>query len=64
MASEFEAASVAALAPQAAGNTWYPNSFLAPSESNEPGLSSGLQAVGDAPGVRGVAGRDAGLRRL
>ena len=30
------------LAPQAAGHTWYPNSFLAPLESNEPGLSSGL----------------------
>src|SRR6188474_3937328 len=34
------------LAPQAAGNTWYPNSFLAPIPSNEPGLSSGLAAVG------------------
>lgn len=36
------------LAPQAAGNTWYPNSFLAPMEDNEPGLSSGLKAVGEA----------------
>ncbi len=36
---------VAILAPQAARNTWYPNSFLAPIESNEPGLSSGLGAV-------------------
>jgi phospholipase/carboxylesterase len=33
------------LAPQAAGNSWYPNSFLAPLESNEPGRASGLQAV-------------------
>jgi phospholipase/carboxylesterase len=33
------------LAPQAAGNTWYPNSFLAPIPSNEPGLSSGLAAI-------------------
>jgi predicted esterase len=33
------------LAPQAAGNTWYPNSFLAPLESNEPGLSSALAAL-------------------
>ena len=32
------------LAPQAAGYSWYPNSFLAPIASNEPGLSSG-QAV-------------------
>jgi len=30
------------LAPQAAGNIWYPNRFLAPLESNEPWLSSAL----------------------
>jgi predicted esterase len=30
------------LAPQAGHYTWYPNSFLAPIPSNEPGLSSGL----------------------
>ena len=35
------------LAPQAAGGTWYPYSFLAPIESNEPGISSGLQALAD-----------------
>lgn len=35
------------LAPQAANNTWYPNSFLAPIESNQPGLSSGLQLIED-----------------
>ncbi|MFN2602262.1 MAG: alpha/beta hydrolase [Gemmatimonadaceae bacterium] len=33
------------LAPQAAGNTWYPNSFLAPIPSNEPGISAGLSAI-------------------
>jgi phospholipase/carboxylesterase len=33
------------LAPQAAGNTWYPNSFLAPIPSNEPGLSSGFAVI-------------------
>ena len=33
------------LAPQAAGNTWYPNSFLAPIPSNEPGISSGLAVI-------------------
>ncbi|MAO65363.1 MAG: phospholipase [Balneola sp.] len=32
-------------APQASGNTWYPNSFMAPSENNEPGISSGLQQI-------------------
>ncbi|HEX6483338.1 MAG TPA: phospholipase [Ktedonobacteraceae bacterium] len=33
------------LAPQAAGYSWYPNSFLAPIASNEPGLSSGLAVI-------------------
>jgi len=33
------------LAPHAAGNTWYPNSFLAPIASNEPALSSGLAVI-------------------
>lgn len=36
------------LALQAAGNTWYPHSFLATIESNEPFLSSALLAVGEA----------------
>jgi phospholipase/carboxylesterase len=35
------------LAPQAAANTWYPNSFLAPISSNEPGITSGLAAIGE-----------------
>lgn len=34
------------VAPQAAGHTWYPYSFLAPIEQNEPGLSSGLAVIG------------------
>jgi predicted esterase len=34
------------LAPEAAGNTWYPYSFLAPLDRNEPELSSALSAVG------------------
>src|SRR5437868_1735134 len=33
------------LAPQAAGYSWYPNSFLAPIASNEPWLSSGLAVI-------------------
>ncbi|HEY1742368.1 MAG TPA: phospholipase [Granulicella sp.] len=36
---------LAYLAPQAAGSSWYPNSFLAPRESNEPWLSSALCKV-------------------
>jgi predicted esterase len=34
--------SVAAVAPQAAGGTWYPHSFLAPTEMNQPYLDSAL----------------------
>lgn len=33
------------LAPRAAGNTWYPQSFLAPVAANEPGRSSGLAVL-------------------
>jgi len=33
------------LAPAAAGNAWYPYSFMAPIETNEPGLSSGLYVL-------------------
>ena len=36
---------VAYLAPQAAGNAWYPYPFTAPMESNEPYLSSALEAL-------------------
>ncbi len=46
LAMEFNTTDVAYLAPQAAGNTWYPYSFLVPMERNEPGLSSGLTRIG------------------
>jgi predicted esterase len=36
---------VAYLAPQAAGNAWYPYPFTAPMESNEPYLSSALEVL-------------------
>lgn len=48
MADEFDQHGVAYLAPQAARNTWYPNAFTAPVESNEPGRTSGLQAIDNA----------------
>src|ERR1700712_1325282 len=32
-------------APQASGNSWYPNSFMAPPSLNEPWLSSALEQV-------------------
>ena len=36
----------AALAPAAPGGAWYPHSFMAPRESNEPGISNGLAQIG------------------
>src|SRR5215210_7642662 len=47
LAREVAPATVAILAPQAAGNTWYPYRFLAPTEQNEPYLSSALRIVAD-----------------
>lgn len=45
LSAEFKQPAFVYLAPQAAGYTWYPNSFLAPIASNEPGLSSGLAVI-------------------
>lgn len=36
---------LAYLAPSAAGNSWYPYSFLSPREQNEPWLSSALKKI-------------------
>jgi predicted esterase len=47
LAPELDTPGLAYLAPQAAGNSWYPYSFLAPMAQNEPYLSSALAAVGD-----------------
>ena len=47
---------LALLAPQAAGNTWYPYSFLAPMEQNEPYLSAALRAVDDMAARVAAAG--------
>jgi predicted esterase len=47
LANEFNQPGFAYVAPQAAGNTWYPNRFLVPFEENEPWLSSALALVGD-----------------
>ena len=51
IAAEVAAPGFAFLAPQAAGNTWYPYRFTEPTELNEPWLSSALAALG------GVLGR-------
>ena len=46
LTQEFQWEDVACLAPQAAGRTWYPYSFLAPIPQNEPNLSGALRVVG------------------
>jgi len=46
IASEVQQPGWAYLAPQAAGNTWYPNPFTAPLDSNEPHLSAALETIG------------------
>ena len=54
---ELRVKDVAYLAPQAAGATWYPYTFLAPIERNEPGITSGLDVLSslvDEAGARGV----------
>jgi phospholipase/carboxylesterase len=56
MAESFHRPGVAYLAPQANRNTWYPNPFTAPVESNEPGRTSGLRAVADAVDEANAAG--------
>jgi predicted esterase len=59
LAHSVRAPHVTWLAPQAAGHTWYPNRFLAPIATNEPWLSSALEAVEDL--VQRIA--EAGLAR-
>jgi phospholipase/carboxylesterase len=41
----YDALELETVAPEAAGNTWYPNSFLAPLESNQPYLDSALARI-------------------
>ncbi len=56
LAGEVDQPGFAYLAPQAAGYTWYPNSFLAPIASNEPGLTSGLAVIASLLERLGEAG--------
>ncbi|HAO29284.1 MAG TPA: phospholipase [Chryseobacterium indologenes] len=48
----------ALLAPQALNHTWYPLSFMAPVDQNEPWLSSALEMVGETV----KAALDAGIK--
>jgi predicted esterase len=45
LTQELRARDVAYLAPQAAGYTWYPYTFLSPIDQNEPGITSGLAVL-------------------
>ena len=45
LANELPQPGFAYLAPEAANNSWYPNSFLAPLASNEPYLTSALAMI-------------------
>jgi len=53
---------VAYLAPQAEGGTWYPYSFLAPFEQNEPYLSRSLAAIEAL--FENLAGQEFGPERI
>lgn len=45
LADEFAQPDFHYRAPQAHNHTWYPHSFLAPREQNQPGISSGIQVL-------------------
>src|SRR5260370_22897581 len=47
---ELDYLELAYVAPQAADNTWYPYSFLAPIEQNEPWLTSALNKLNSIVG--------------
>jgi len=47
LANELDVPDVAYRAPQAAMRSWYPQSFMAPRDQNEPELTSALQVVTD-----------------
>lgn len=57
LADEFAQPDFYYAAPQAQNHTWYPYSFLAPIENNQPGISSGLQSLHDL--IESIA--DAGI---
>lgn len=47
LAAHFNVSEYALLAPEATNNTWYPYSFIAKPELNEPWLSSALNLIND-----------------
>jgi len=47
LADELNVAGIAIYAPQAANNSWYPYSFMAPDQQNQPALNSALEVIGN-----------------
>jgi predicted esterase len=45
LSAELPQQGVTFIAPQAAGNVWYPNRFIAPVATNEPHLTSALESI-------------------
>lgn len=45
LSAEIDSKKILFTAPEARGNTWYPHSFLAPVEMNEPSLTSALNVI-------------------
>ena len=56
LSEELDQPEFACLAPEAAGNTWYPYSFLAPIAQNQPWLESALNFLGEVVGRAVAAG--------
>lgn len=56
LAQEFYFPQLAYVAPEASGHTWYPLSFLAPIDKNEPWLTSALRKVQTTIQSAGEAG--------
>ena len=62
LAGEFALDDIAYIAPQAAGHTWYPYSFLTPISQNEPGLSSALRVLSTL--IEGLQGQGVSTQRI
>jgi predicted esterase len=62
LAAQVAPPGVAIVAPQAAGNTWYPYRFTEPTERNEPYLSSALQTIADL--IAGLEARGIPTERI
>lgn len=62
LVTELDVPDLAYVAPQAPGNTWYPESFLAPMERNQPWLAHALEML--AAAVEGLQGKGIPKERI